>query len=150
MSPKMVIEINKFQYLCILMGLTSLIVIPSMAIANSWVDVQQTTANVSGQWIDVQLTTASFKAGTWTDIQFVLLGINGFDPFTLDITDIVWLIIFFIPIMILAFKLGPLGLVSGMAIMSIVFIFTIDRFMVSGVLNIIGIVIYLYKGGGAQ
>lgn len=132
------------------MGLTSLIVIPSMAMADSWVDVQQTTANVSGQWVDVQLTRASFKAGTWTDIQFVLLGINGFDPFALDITDIVWLIIFFIPIMILAFKLGPLGLVGGMAIMSIVFIFTIDRFMVSGALNIIGIVIYLYKGGGAQ
>lgn len=121
------------------------------ASAGSWQLIQITESEVHHTWEIIQVVETSPRPDVeWSIIQVMEGNFNGFSQLTFSVVDIVWLIVFFLPVMILGAKLGPMGFIGGMAIMSIVFMFTISNFMVSGILNMIGLIIFLYKGSGSQ
>lgn len=135
-------------FIFLLIGFIGAISLSSVSAA-SWQLVQISEPEVHHTWDTIQVVETEPRADVeWEIIQVFEGHTNGFSQLTFNIVDIVWLIVFFLPVMILGIKMGPLGFIGGMSIMSIVFIFTIDNFMISGTLNMIGIIIYLYKGGG--
>ncbi len=118
------------------------------AFGADWVDTQQTSVEVHHTWVMTQQTNVSLDpADMWVEVQATSVEFNGFDQWQLTITDMVWIVVFFIPVMILGTKFGGLGLVGSLALMSIVFMFGMSNFVVAGSLNMVGIIAYMYKGG---
>lgn len=135
-------------FIFLLIGFIGTISLSSVS-AESWELVQISEPEVHHTWDIIQVVETEPRADVeWEIIQVFEGHTNGFSQLTFNVVNVVWLIVFFLPVMILGIKMGPLGFIGGMSIMSIVFIFTIDNFMISGTLNMIGIIIYLYKGGG--
>lgn len=137
-------------FIFLLIGFIGAISLSSVSAA-SWQLVQISEPEVHHTWDTIQFVETASRADVeWEIIQMFEGHTNGFSQLTFSVVDIVWLIVFFLPVMILGAKLGPMGFIGGMAIMSIVFMFTISNFMISGTLNMIGLIIFLYKGSGSQ
>jgi hypothetical protein len=135
-------------FIFLLIGFIGAISLSSVSAA-SWQLVQISEPEVHHTWDIIQVVETEPRADVeWEIIQGFEGHTNGFSQLTFNVVNVVWLIVFFLPVMILGIKMGPLGFIGGMSIMSIVFIFTIDDFMIPGTLNMVGIIIYLYKGGG--
>jgi len=143
-----VILLNLYKHAWALPILFLLVGLPLSVSASSWVDVQQTTITAGGHWEDIQETSIHASTYGWADVQMTTIECTGFDPFALDITDMVTVIIFFLPVMIIGSKFGPLGIVGGLGIMTFVFMFGMSNFLIGGSLNIIGLIVYLYASRG--
>jgi len=131
----------------IFLFLITLLAVSSLSALAVLVDVQETTVTAGGHWEDVQETTVYASMLTWVDTQITTVTVEGIDPYALDVTDVVWVIVFFIPVMILGDKFGGQGLVGSLALMTIIFMFGMSNFVVAGTLNVIGITVFMYKGG---